>query len=74
MTDRYRAFIVVLDHDMREDDAQPTLVAIKQIKNVISVDPHVADITDHIAYTQARHDLQKELMDILVRPYRENHE
>ena len=39
MTDRINAFIVILDRDIREDDAEDTITALKQIKGVLSVKP-----------------------------------
>ncbi len=44
MTDRYAGFVVVLDEDVREDDAQATINAIRQIKGVLGVEPVGADI------------------------------
>jgi hypothetical protein len=43
MTDRVTAFLVVLDRDIRDDDAQPTLDAIKQIRFVATVEPVVRE-------------------------------
>lgn len=43
MTDRHNAFIVILEHDIRDDDAQPIINAIKQIKGVLDVQPTQAD-------------------------------
>lgn len=55
MTDRHYAYIVTLDHDIREDDAQPLLEAIGCIKHVISVQPLVADHAIHSAEDRAKH-------------------
>ena len=43
MTDRITAYLVTLDEPIREDDAEPTLAAIRQIKGVASVKPVVSD-------------------------------
>jgi hypothetical protein len=44
MTDRITAYLVVLDEPTREDDAEATLAAIRQIKGVLTVEPVVRDI------------------------------
>lgn len=45
MTDRVDAFTIVLDKDVREDDVEFILNAIRMIKGVMSVEPHIADIS-----------------------------
>lgn len=42
MTDRYNAIIVVLDRDIRDDDAEPLLNAIRMMRGVASVEPQVS--------------------------------
>ena len=37
MTTRYIGYVVAIEEDIREDDAEPILNAIKQIRGVISV-------------------------------------
>lgn len=39
MTDRHAAYIVVLEDDIRDDDAEVTISALKQIKGVLGVQP-----------------------------------
>lgn len=65
MTDRYNALTVVLEKDMREDDAEQLLCAIRQLRGVLSVSGNVADLTDHIAQERARHDLGIKLWSVL---------
>lgn len=65
MTDRYNAFLVVLEQDLREDDAEATLTALKQIKGVLSVEPHVASFEDHIAEARVRAELVEKLWQAL---------
>jgi hypothetical protein len=55
MTDRHAAYIVVLDHDIREDDAEESVLpALRMIKFVASVEPVTADLGQGIA--QGRRD------------------
>lgn len=65
MTDRFKGFIVTLEDDIRDDDAEATIAAIQQIRGVIGVEPLVADATQHIAETRVRLDLRKKLWDVL---------
>lgn len=65
MTDRYNALTVVLEKDMREDDAQALLSAIRQLRGVLSVDGNVSDMNSHIAYARARGDLGGRLLAAL---------
>ena len=70
MTDRLCGFIVVLDKDLREDDAQEVLNALRMIKHVISVEPVGSDHVTHIARERALLDLRKKLIAVLY-PERE---
>jgi len=54
MTDRVSALTVVLEQDMREDDAVALVGAIKQLRGVMDVSMHVSDLTLHTATTRAR--------------------
>lgn len=65
MTDRYNAFIVILDRDIREDDAEATINAIKQIKGVLKVRPHVANFSDSIATARVKMELTEKLWKVL---------
>ncbi len=61
MTDRIHSFVVVLDKEIREDDAEATIQAIRQIKNVIKVIPQIATVDHYVAKSQARYELQNKL-------------
>lgn len=65
MADRINALTVVLDADTRDEDAEPLIAAISQLRGVASVTPHVSQLEDHIAYTRARQDLTRRLYDAL---------
>lgn len=49
MTDRHSAYIVVLQDDLREDDAADTLTALHMIKGVLDVRPVVANVDMAVA-------------------------
>lgn len=65
MTDRFNALTVVLDKEIREDDAQAIISAISQLRGVASVQGNVADMNSHIAKEQALYKLRGEIMDVL---------
>jgi cell division protein FtsX len=65
MTDRFNALTVVLDKNIREDDAQAIISAIMQLRGVASVEGNVADPMSYIAKEQAMHELRDQMMDIL---------
>jgi hypothetical protein len=50
MTDRHAGYLVVLARDIREDDAEEIIAALRMIKGVRSVDPVQADPSQDIAY------------------------
>lgn len=57
MTDTYAGYIVTLEEDLRSDDAQATLAALRQIKGVLDVSPVVQDVSGLIAESRAKHEL-----------------
>ncbi len=68
MTDRYGAFIVVLEQNLREDDAEPVIAAIEQLRGVLSVTPHVVSIEAQIAEGRVRDELARKLYQALKEP------
>lgn len=65
MTDRIKAFTVVLDEDYRTDDVEQIHKALLMIKGVLSVEPLVADAMDHVARQRARAELTEKLLAVL---------
>jgi hypothetical protein len=65
MTDRINALIVTLGKDMRDDDVQRLVDAIKLMRNVISVKKNVSNGAAHIAFERARHELGEKLWNVL---------
>lgn len=54
MTDRYHAIAVVLDRDIRDDDAEFILNAIRMIKGVSMVTGNIVDIDTYSARSKER--------------------
>lgn len=64
MTVQLTGFIVTLATPIRDDDAQATLAAIRQLRGVIDVVPVVADPAHYMAVVQARHELQLKIFAV----------
>lgn len=65
MTDRYNALTIILESDIRDDDAQPLIEAIKQLRGVLSVEPYLATPEEAIAEARVRSELGKELLAVI---------
>ena len=65
MTDRLRGFTVVLESDIREDDAEPILQAIAQLRGVVAVEPVVAGPDDRFAELRVKRELAKVINNVL---------
>lgn len=71
MTDRYNAFTVVLENNIRSDDAQSLIEAIKHFRGVLAIQPHVADLDSYVAESRAKSELTQKLFDVLARDKKE---
>ena len=65
MTDRVCGFMVVLERDMREDDAAEIKSAIEHVRGVMAVDEIEGGA--NVATTRAVLEITRELMDYLRR-------
>jgi hypothetical protein len=65
MTDRIHSFLVVLNKDLRTDDAEATLNALKQIKGVVDVKPVISDFDSVMAYSRAKSELVAKILSTL---------
>lgn len=65
MTDRIKSLTVVLENNLRSDDAEPILEAIRMIRGVVSVDAHVADLEHHAARQQVLQEITSKVLDAL---------
>jgi hypothetical protein len=61
MTTRLKAFVVTLNADIREDDAESIRTALLMVKHVASVEPLSANLEDHTARMRVRAELAKKL-------------
>lgn len=65
MTDRLRGVIVTFQKDIRTDDAETLILAIEQLRNVLSVKPVVATIDSHISEERAKHELGQKVLKVI---------
>lgn len=65
MTDRYHALTVVLEDNLRSDDAKPIIDAIRMVKGVVAVRPDVADAQTFAARSLAKHELLEKIWKVL---------
>ena len=65
MTDRVNALVVVLDENIRTDDVEPLMNAIRQMRHVVSVEGNVTDLSSHTAEMRVRNELGIKLMKVL---------
>ncbi len=65
MTDRYSSLTVVLEKDIREDDAESLINAIRHIKGVIRVEGNVSDISELVARSRIRSEVGAKLADLI---------
>lgn len=65
MTDRYNYLTVALSHDMRDDDAQSLIEAIKMLRGVSGVEPNVTDCSNWTAQIRANDEWRNKLITIL---------
>lgn len=65
MTDRYNTLTVALERDIRDDDAEALIAAIKQLRGVLSVAGNVADPTAWMAEERAQREIREKLLAIV---------
>ena len=65
MTDRFKGFLVTLDKEIREDDAEAILTALKMIKGVFSVKPYINGAEDWMMYSKGVMDSRMEIFEFL---------
>jgi hypothetical protein len=66
MTDRHSGYLVTLAKDIRSDDAENTINALRMVRGVISVEPVISNIEVHIAEDRAKRELLTKIYDFMV--------
>ena len=65
MTDRHSGYVVVLKEDIREDDAESILTALRMIKGVVSVEPIIGGYDLIMAQARVRNELTGKIYEAL---------
>jgi len=65
MTDRFHSLAVVLDHDIRDDDCEMLINAIRMIRGVQSVTGCLADSMTYMAEQRAINGLGQKIIDLI---------
>lgn len=65
MTDRVKGFTVTIAKDLRIDDIESTMQAIRMIKGVVDVQPCIANSDDHINRMQVLHNIREKFIKFL---------
>lgn len=67
MTDRIKGFWVALDQDIREDDVEEIVNAVRCVRHVAAVEVSVTDPQDWMARQRVRSEVAKGLYDAMTR-------
>jgi hypothetical protein len=65
MTDRIHSITLVLEENMRDDDAESLIEACRHFRGVIAANGNVADPSDFMAEQRVRIDLERKLFDVV---------
>lgn len=65
MTDRIKGFVVTLDSDVRIDDIDHIVNAIKMIKGICSVEPSVSNFDDTMNRERIKSELRGKFIEFL---------
>jgi hypothetical protein len=64
VTDRIHSITVVLEQDMRVDDAEALLTAIRMLRGVLSAEGNVTQPSHYVAETRVRFELERKLWQV----------
>jgi hypothetical protein len=64
MTARHAGYIVTLADDVREDDAEHIMTALRMISGVVSVKPVTADLKMVMAREQAHAEVREKVLNL----------
>jgi hypothetical protein len=68
MSDSYVGFMVVLEHDLKDEDAEPVIDAIRHIRGVQQVEPVKRDLTAKmIEVSRLRMDIAEQLYQFALK-------
>ena len=65
MTDRVKGFTVTLEHDIRIDDVEVILNAVRMIKGVANVEPSISTSDDHMNRERLKWELRDKFYEFM---------
>lgn len=65
MTDRFNGCTVVFGRDIRGDDVEAVLTALRMVKGVLEVIPNVSECNDDIVMTRTKRLLVDRMYDLI---------
>ncbi len=65
MTDRVKGFTVTLEQDIRIDDVEAILNAVKMIRGVAHVEPSISTSEDHFARERVKMEMREKIWRII---------
>jgi hypothetical protein len=66
MTAKFNSLTIVLESDVREDDAQTLINAILMLKGVLSVEGNVSSVADYVAESRVKSEVRNRLFEIIT--------
>jgi len=66
MTAKFNSLTIVLESDVREDDALTLMNAILMLKGVLSVKGNVSSVTDYVAESRVKTEVRNRLFEIIT--------
>jgi hypothetical protein len=66
MTAKFNSLTIVLESDVREDDAQTLINAILMLKGVLSVEGNVSSVADYVAESRVKTEVRNRLFEIIT--------
>jgi hypothetical protein len=73
MSEPVHSLLVVLERDLKSEDAARVVAAIEAIRGVLKVDGVVADMTSQMAEWRARQKLGEQLLNVIYPNRLEGH-
>jgi hypothetical protein len=70
MTDRLKGLVVVLETDIRTDDAEEIINAIRMIKGVADVQGSVTDHDDYMNRSRVDREWQEKILNLIREPFK----
>ncbi len=65
MTERIKGFVVTLEEDFKDEDAERISHAIELIKGVVSVVPSISNQEDMMNRERVKHEFRKKIWGLL---------